>query len=64
MLRHGTVPCEAVSAGAWRGMNSSAITATAQQPTMYQLIPVREPVCSTIAAAMSGAGPPAITEAS
>jgi hypothetical protein len=30
---------------------------------MYQLIPVLEPVLLRIAAAMSGAGPPAITDA-
>ena len=31
---------------------------------MYQLIPVLEPVFFRMAAAISGAGPPAMTEAS
>jgi hypothetical protein len=47
-----------------RGMSSSAIMAITAQPTRYQLIKVLEPVELRIAAAMSGAGPPAITEAS
>ena len=37
--------------------------ARTQQPTMYQLIPVLEWVLARMAAAISGAGPPAITEA-
>ena len=46
------------------GIEISAIIAIAQQPMMYQLIPVLEPVSSRIFAAISGAGPPAMTEAS
>src|SRR6185312_2796833 len=47
-----------------RGMSSSAIMAITAQPTRYQLMKVLEPVELRIAAAMSGAGPPAMTEAS
>src|SRR4029453_6632635 len=46
------------------GMSSKAIIDKTQQPTMYQLIPVLEFVALRMAAAMSGAGPPAMTEAS
>src|SRR6476659_3903057 len=51
--------------GSWtvRGSTSNAIIASTQQPTMYQLTPVPEPVSCRILVAMSGAGPPAITEA-
>ena len=35
-----------------------------QQPMMYQLIPALDSVFSRMAAAMSGAGPPAMTDAS
>jgi len=45
-------------------MRMRAPNASTQQPTMYQLIPVLDFVRSRIAAAMRGAGPPAITEAS
>ena len=37
---------------------------TTAQPTRYQLIQVLDAVAARIAAAISGAGPPAITEAS
>ena len=37
---------------------------TTQHPTMYQLMPILEPVFLRIHVAISGAGPPAITDAS
>src|SRR5215471_8579727 len=46
------------------GMSSRAIMAITAQPTRYQLIQVLEPVALRIAAAISGAGPPAMTDAS
>ena len=47
-----------------RGISRRAPMPSTQQPMMYQLIPVLELVALRMAAAMSGAGPPAITEAS
>ena len=35
-----------------------------QHPMMYQAIPVLDPVEARMAAAISGAGPPAMTDAS
>jgi hypothetical protein len=49
--------------GAGLGISSSAIIDTTAQPTMYQLIHVLLPVADRIAAAINGAGPPAITDA-
>src|SRR4051794_23804456 len=46
------------------GISSSAIIETTAQPTMYQEIPVEDLVLAKIAVAISGAGPPATTEAS
>src|SRR5215468_12633210 len=61
-------PASSILDGAVRtsrpGMNSSAIIAMTAQPIRYQLIQVLEPVALRMAAAMSGAGPPAMTEAS
>jgi hypothetical protein len=47
-----------------RGIKSKAPMASTQQMMMYQLIPVLESVLARMAAAINGAGPPAITEAS
>ena len=41
-----------------RGISSSATMAITAQPARYQLIHVLEPVALSIAAAISGAGPP------
>src|ERR1039458_7537835 len=43
-----------------RGMSSSAIMESTAQPMMYTLTQVLELVASTIAAAIRGAGPPAM----
>jgi hypothetical protein len=45
-------------------MSTSAIIEITAQPTMYQAMPVLDPVFLRIAAAISGAGPPAMTDAS
>lgn len=42
-----------------RGVSSSAVMAITVQPTRCQLIQVLEPVAPRMAAAISGAGPPA-----
>ena len=47
-----------------RGMSTRATIESTQQPMMYQLIPALDLVFSRMAAAMSGAGPPAMTDAS
>jgi hypothetical protein len=60
-----TAACtDASSTGARRGMSTSAIIEITAQPTMYQAMPVLDPVFLRIAAAISGAGPPAMTDAS
>jgi hypothetical protein len=46
------------------GMSSRATIETTAQPTMYQEIPVDDPVRAKMAVAISGAGPPATTDAS
>jgi hypothetical protein len=56
--------CVVTASDGWRGIRISAAKEITAQPTMYQLIPRLEPVVFRIAAAISGAGPPAMTDAS